>query len=171
MLNRLPEFIEPLNLADKRGSLKGQLPISSLKRLSELLYSDEGFVTVSLFFNRQGRLPIIAGTIEAELQLKCQNCLEALTWSVNHSVNLAIVSSIDQVNRLSEDFDPLLLEQESMLVKDLVEDEILLSLPVYPKHQHSCFVATDNNKTNLEEAKPASENPFSILATLKNIGD
>ncbi|CAG1021360.1 Large ribosomal RNA subunit accumulation protein YceD [Patescibacteria group bacterium] len=171
MLNRLPEIIEPLHLADKRGSLKGQLPINGLKRLCELLYSDEGLVTVDLFFNREGRLAIVAGTIQAELQLKCQNCLEALAWSVNHTVNLAIVNSIDQVNRLSEDYDPLLLEQGTMLLKDLVEDEILLSLPIYPKHQHSCFVATDNHKTNLSEEKSASTNPFSILATLKNIGD
>lgn len=168
MLNRLPEFIDPVSLAEKRGALKGQLEISSLPRLSDVLYSNEGMVTIDLFFNREGRLAIVAGTIQADLQLKCQNCLEAVAWSVNHSVNLAIVHSIDEVNRLSDDYDPLLLEQELLPLKDLVEDEILLSLPIYPKHQHSCFI--DNNKTNLQEEAPASDNPFSILATLKNTG-
>lgn len=171
MLNRLPEFIDPISLAEKRGSLKGQLAINSLPRLSELLYNDEGLVTIDLFFNREGRLAIVAGTIQADLQLKCQNCLEAVAWSVNHTVNLAVVHSIDEVNRLSEEYDPLLLEQNTLLLKDLVEDEILLSLPIYPKHQHSCFIETQNNKTNLQEAPSASENPFSILATLKHIGD
>jgi hypothetical protein len=34
MQNRLPEIIEPLNLADKRGELHGQLPFNTLPRLS-----------------------------------------------------------------------------------------------------------------------------------------
>lgn len=168
MLNRLPEFIDPISLAEKHGALKGQLEISSLPRLSDLLYNNEGLVTIDLFFNREGRLSVVAGTIQADLQLKCQNCLDAVAWTVNHTVNLAVVNSIDAVNRLSENYDPLLLEQDIIQLRDLVEDEILLSLPIYPKHQHSCFIA--NNKSNLQEEAPASDNPFSILATLKNTG-
>lgn len=42
MLNRLPEIIEPLHLADKRGELKGEIAVSSLTRIAEMLYNDEG---------------------------------------------------------------------------------------------------------------------------------
>ncbi|MDD1605635.1 MAG: YceD family protein, partial [Methylococcaceae bacterium] len=89
-------------------------------------------------------------------------------------VRLGIVSSIDQANRLPEDYDPLLVEQDSIPLRNLIEDELLLSLPTYPKHQHSCFVSnSDNNKTNApaRDSQSARENPFSILAKLKNTGD
>ncbi|MDD1608066.1 MAG: YceD family protein [Methylococcaceae bacterium] len=174
MLNRLPEIIDPLHLADKRGELKGQIPVSSLERIADLLFDNSGFVTVDLFFGREGRLAKVEGRISAVLQLKCQSCLQAVEWSVDSTVRLGIVSSIDQANRLPEDYDPLLVEQDSIPLRNLIEDELLLSLPTYPKHQHSCFVSnSDNNKTNApaRDSQSARENPFSILAKLKNTGD
>ena len=50
MLDRLPEYIDPFNLADKRGELKGQMPLKSLDRLAKMLINDAGAVDVDLFF-------------------------------------------------------------------------------------------------------------------------
>jgi len=50
MLDRLPEYIDPLHLADKRGVLKGQIPLRSLDRLADMLVNDTGTITVELFF-------------------------------------------------------------------------------------------------------------------------
>jgi uncharacterized protein len=174
MLSRLPEIIEPLHLADKRGELKGEIAVSSLQRIADLLFDDSGSVTVELFFGREGRLAKVEGQIHAVLQLKCQSCLQAVEWSIDSTVKLGIVSSIELANRLPEDYEPLLVEEGSMLLKDIIEDELLLSLPAYPKHQHSCFVPnSDNNKANSQarDQQSSPENPFSILATLKNTGD
>ena len=139
MLNRLPEIIEPLHLADKRGELKGEIAVSSLTRIADLLHSAEGLVAVELFFGREGRLATVEGRIQTVLQLECQNCLQALEWTVDSAVKLGIVSSIEQANRLDESYEPLLVEGETMRLSDLVEDELLLCLPSYPKHQHSCL--------------------------------
>ena len=84
MLDRLPEYIDPLHLADKRGELKGQIPLSNLDRLADILFNDEGTVSVDLFFGREGRLAKIEGKIETVLQLKCQNCLQAVEWPVKN---------------------------------------------------------------------------------------
>jgi uncharacterized protein len=174
MLNRLPEIIEPLHLADKRGELKGELAVSDLKRIADMLYDNTGSVMVELFFGREGRLAKVEGRIHSVLQLKCQSCLQSLEWTVDSVVKLGIVGSLDQANRLADDYEPLLVETDSIRLIDMIEDELLLSLPTYPKHQHSCFVAnSDNNKTQnpARDAQSAAENPFSILATLKNTGD
>ena len=77
MLNRLPETIDPTHLADTRGELKGQIPISSLDRLTKMLIDDSGSITVDLYFSREGKVPIIEGRIKARLQLECQKCSEA----------------------------------------------------------------------------------------------
>jgi DUF177 domain-containing protein len=174
MLDRLPEYIDPLHLADKRGALKGQIPLRSLDRLAKMLVNDAGTVNVNLFFGREGRLAKIEGHIEAVLELECQNCLEAVEWPVNCIVKLGIVASIDQANRLPEDYEPLIVEEGNIPLKDIIEDEILLILPAFPKHQHACFVTKlDNNSVDtLADGKQSSpENPFSILAKLKNTGD
>ncbi len=174
MLSRLPEYIDPLHLADKRGELKGQIPVSDLDRLSDLLMADTGSVTVMLFFGRDGRLPKIEGEIEAELNLCCQNCLQTVVWPVKHTVKLGIVKTIEQANRLPDDFEPLLVEKDTVCLKEIIEDELLLTLPTYPKHQHNCLALhTDITNTDTKAATGQShkKNPFSILANLKNTGE
>jgi uncharacterized protein len=174
MLTRLPEYIDPLHLADKRGELKGQIPVSSLDRLADLLFDDAGVVTVDLFFGREGRLAKIEGQIEAVLELECQNCLQAVQWPVKSSIKLGIVTSIDQADRLPEDYDPLLVGEGKMPLKNIVEDELLLILPAFPRHEHDCLAQkSNNNKVDLliKEQQSPPENPFSILAKFKNTGD
>ncbi|MGZ8222949.1 MAG: YceD family protein [Methylobacter sp.] len=174
MLARLPEYIDPLHLADKRGELKGQIPVSSLDRLADILFNDTGVVTVEFFFGREGRLAKIEGQIEAVLELECQNCLQAVQWTVKNSIKLGIVSSIDQVDRLPEDYEPLLVDEGKILLKDIIEDELLLVLPTFPKHPYDCLAQNPgNNKVDhlLNEQQSPTENPFSILAKLKNTGD
>ena len=174
MLDRLPEYIDPLHLADKRGVLKGQIPLRSLDRLAKMLVNDAGAVSVDLVFGREGRLAKVEGHIDAVLELECQNCLEAVKWPVDCAIKLGVVTSIDQANRLPEDYEPLMVEEGKILLKNMIEDEILLILPAFPKHQHACVVPKfDNNSVdslaNDEQSSP--ENPFSILAKLKNTGD
>jgi uncharacterized protein len=174
MLDRLPEYVDPLQLADKRAELKGKIPLNSMDRLAESLLSDAGTVAVDLFFGREGRLAKIEGHIEAILELECQNCLQAMEWPVSADIKLGIVTSIDQADRLPEDYEPLLIKEEKIPLKDIVEDELLLALPTFPKHQHACSVpdADFNKKDELsDEEQSAPENPFSILAKLKKTGD
>jgi uncharacterized protein len=174
MLDRMPEYIDPLHLADKRGTLKGQIPIKSLDRLAKMLVNDAGAVRVDLFFGREGRLAKVEGRIETVLELECQNCLEAVKWPINCTVKLGIVSSIEQANRLPEDYEPLMVEEGKILLKNIIEDEILLILPAFPRHQHDCFVPkfdNDSLDTLVNDEQSSPENPFSILAKLKNTGD
>lgn len=174
MLARLPEYIDPLHLADKRGELKGQIPVSSLDRLADLLFDDTGAVTVDLFFGREGRLAKIEGHMEAVLELECQNCLQAVQWPVKHTVKLGIVTSIDQADRLPEDYEPLIVVEGKMPLKNIVEDELLLILPAFPKHSHNCLADKSGNKEAdfaLNERQSPTKNPFSILVKFKNTGD
>ncbi|MDP2902934.1 MAG: YceD family protein [Methylovulum sp.] len=139
-----------------------------------MLHNDEGAIAVELFFGREGRLAFCEGQIEAVLALKCQNCLEAVEWPVSSPVKLGIVASIDQADKLPEDYEPLLVQEGNILLKNIIEDELLLILPAFPKHKNRCFVPTlDDNKTdslfNGDSSPP--KNPFSILANLKNTGD
>ena len=174
MLKRLPEYIDPEHFADKRGVLKGQIPLKDLDRLADMLVNDTGMIDVELFFGREGRLAKVEGYLETVLELRCQNCLQAIKWPIDCDIKLGIITSIDQAGRLPEDFEPLLVGHGKVLLKDIIEDEILLILPAFPRHQHTCFVPEfDNNnpKTLVNDEPFFTENPFSILAKLKNTGD
>lgn len=168
MQNRLPETIVPLHLADKRGELHGQIPLKQFSRLTENLVNNEGIVDVDLYFGREGRLAKIDGNLKTTLQLECQKCLEAVEFKVNHNVKLGIATSYEQVERLPETVEPLLLEEETILLIDLVEDELLLNLPDYPKHAYDCIESEIIKQHNaaFEEVVKTKPNPFSVLANL-----
>lgn len=174
MLDRLPESIDPIQFADKQGVLKGRIAVNTLNRLADMLADDSGWLSVELF-SRQGRLPIIEGQLEGMLQIACQNCLDAVEWPISHTVKLGIVASAEQAERLPEDLEPLLVSGEKILVKDMIEDEILLLLPTYPKHGQPCSIKIKTIGLQAEARqttpKPNRENPFSILANLKKTGD
>ncbi|MBL1263849.1 YceD family protein [Candidatus Methylomicrobium oryzae] len=171
MLVRLPQTIDPLHLADKRSVLKGELSLKDFGRLRDMLFDTDGNVAVELYFSREGRLAKIEGKIETRLQLICQNCLQAIDWPVNATIRLGVVNSLEQVDRLPPDFEPLFVEEEKMPLLDIVEDELLLNLPQYPKHSESCQAQeTDSRVPTRPETdrQKRQDNPFSILANLKN---
>ncbi len=169
MLDRLPELIDPILSAEQRRETVGRIPIKGLERLAEWLENNDGDVTVDFAFEKKGRIATVHGSIKADLALVCQNCLKRLDWTLDIPVNLGVVSSEEQANRLAEEFDPLWLEEDRLAFKDIVEDEILLSLPDFPKHEEPCI----RHKLAETQREPAtrSDNPFSILAQLKNTGD
>jgi uncharacterized protein len=174
MSDSLPEIIDPLHLADKRGAFQGRIAIKRLDRLADKLHSDVGEVVVELFFGRQGRLATVDGTLETVLSLCCQNCLEALEWPVKIPVKLGVVTSLEQADKLADGFEPLLVLADTVLLKDIIEEELLLVLPTFPKHPSPCMISDHNNISEglvAERKTTSATNPFSILANLKNTGD
>lgn len=171
MSDRLPKFIDPLLLADKNISLKGNLPLSALDRVRELLVNDEGKVSLTLHFGKAGKQAVIEGHISAVLPVKCQRCLEAVEWPISSDIRLGIVSSFAKAGNLPENFEPLLVTDDGKIaLKDIVEDEILILLPDIPKHPENCTIdipSSEQVKPSESPAKPPANNPFSILATIK----
>jgi uncharacterized protein len=173
MLARLPELIDPIQLADRNASLEGELAVNSLDRLAEMLSKDAGSVTVKLFFGRLGKLATIEGHIAAVLMLKCQRCLEPVEWSIDSEIKLGIVTSLAQADKLLDGYEPfLLIDEDKIPLKNIVEDELLLSLPDIPKHINDCIESNlSQNKLDPvpKTAQATNKNPFSILADLKKL--
>ncbi|MGD7033986.1 YceD family protein [Methylotuvimicrobium buryatense] len=172
MLDRLPELIDPLSFADKHSELSGQIKLKSLSRLAPLLKDDAGVATVELFFSRHGRLASIEGKIAATLNVACQNCLNAMDLHIENNIKLGIVNSLDEADRLPEDYEPLLVGEGKIPLKDIVEDELLLALPDFPRHSEACFrtETSIDRQDSLDVEQSNSNNPFSILAKLKHTG-
>ncbi len=172
MLARLPNFIDPLLLADRNANIEGELPVNKLERIAGLLSNDDGNVSVKLFFGREGKLATIDGHISAVLALKCQRCLEPVEWPVSSEIKLGVVSTLERANNLPDGYEPLLLVEEGKIpLTSIVEDELLLTLPSIPKHQDGCAAPdVPNNKPEPlpKTVRAATENPFSILADLKD---
>jgi uncharacterized protein len=91
-----------------------------------------------------------------------------LDWPVSVQVNLGVVRSIDEAKLLSEHLESLLMEEESVALLDIVQDELVLAVPTIPQHKE-CKPAS-----GVGVEPPAAEaakrpNPFAVLADLKKL--
>ena len=143
-----------------------------------MLNDSQGEVKVSLYFgvDEVGRA-FVRGNIAAELSLVCQRCLETLHWPVNIEICLAIVSSEREAGQLDDSYEPLVVGERLTSLSGMVEDEILLALPVVALHpQGTCTTLNDTQTKTGAAAKVVLEtkdqnekpNPFAVLAQLKS---
>ena len=167
MLDRLPIFINPLKFSEKGKKLLGTVEISELSRLSDKLLDKTGAVDVDFSFDKEGRTPTIKGEIRVNLKLECQSCGEPIDWVVKHSFKLGVVLSLEQADNLSSDLEPLILDSDKVSTVGLVEDELLLALPDFPRHEQVCVKSNETLFTTEINEQINSNNPFSVLAKLK----
>lgn len=173
MLDRLPTQIDPVSFAERRKQLSGTIEFSELPRLSEILLEKDGILELEVSFDKEGRLAVVSGDIKANLTLECQSCLESFVMPIDKHFKLGVVESIEQADKLTSDCEPLILEDERVSLNELVEDEVLLAIPDFPRHDYQCVERDESFETidNAELQQSNSNNPFSVLAKLKNTGD
>jgi uncharacterized protein len=175
MLDRLPIYIQPVSFSERGKRLSGVLEISELARLSDVLQDTEGLVAIELFFDKEERIAVVNGHIKASLTFECQACLTPVTLLIDKNFKLGFVSSLEQADKLTSDCDPFILEDGRVALIELIEDEVLLALPDFPRHDHDCVERKEDSveiEDTVDDGKQTrSNNPFSILAKLKNTGE
>lgn len=167
MLNRLPESVDPSRLAAQGVRLSGVVPLSQLERLRPLLHEAEGLATAELAFAADGKGGVsVAGQITCDLTLVCQRCGSPLVVQVDTPLHVGLVQSSDESAALPEDIEPFLLEEGKLHPADLVEDELLLALPIVPRHDYDCSPEALLDAQD-SVASPQEANPFAVLDRLR----
>jgi uncharacterized protein len=128
--------------------ISGELNTSGLERLSELLYADRhSTVGVSLCCKRgPGGLVIADLHYKATLYAVCQRCLEQVEQMVDATVAWAFVGSESEAASVPDGFEVLVLNDERVQPATLVEDELILALPMVPRHStvDACGAVAEN---------------------------
>ncbi len=159
----LPTRIDPLALAKKQGHLAGSIDLSQCARIAGHLSGPDGEITIDLAFAKVDSRAVIEGVIQAKLALICQRCLEPLDWQGKIGVRLAMIEHDSEAEALPAGYEPFLLVDDDVTLVELVEDELLLALPEFPRHAKDCRQVM----TTVPEAQAVRINPFAQLAELK----
>ena len=152
-----------------RRSFEGRLPLAAMARLRDLLADAEGEVRFSLEFGHDAlQVPFAALTIEAELPLVCQRSLQRFLQPLSLDQRFALVRDADDDSveaSLLPGYEALDVGEDGALrPADLVEDELILAVPLVPVKPGSESFERDWPATADEEARA---NPFAALAALK----
>jgi uncharacterized protein len=170
MSSTLPDLLDPWRAVDSRSVFAGRLPLSSLPRLRVLLLDSAGDVAFRLAFSRdEEHRGVLQCEVVAKLTVRCQRCLEAMSHDVHTSVELALVEGADQERQLLERYDPLLVGDQPIRPRDLIEDELLLGLPQIPMHDPDACSATVR-EADTAQVHSGKASPFAVLAEIKRKG-
>ncbi len=157
-----PPFIDSLDFAQNSLQLQGELLVADLSRLSDLLSHSQGELAYSL----QGSVdslgvPLLTFTLTGSCSLRCQRCLESMDYPIalESGVYLRTEAELEALEDDDEDFDSILAESR-LDIHNLLEEELLLSLPISPRHD-TCQAAERYT------AQTDVKHPFAALAKLK----
>jgi len=167
--------IQPELLARKKAAKSAvysvSVPLAQFKRLSELLDNTEGDFTAECSFSAWERHTKVSGQWQAELGVVCQRCLGPMSIKVDVSFELICVESEAQANELSDDLDPVILDEDGMIhLVDLFEDDIILQLPDVARHEEgdtACVVGKMEYGRLPDNVPSEKPKPFAALKDLK----
>ncbi|HEY5292716.1 MAG TPA: YceD family protein [Burkholderiales bacterium] len=153
-----PAAIDGLAFARNAAVLKGRLGMESLPRLAQSGCSGSvlDFVLTGEI-NERGK-PGLKLAVDGSVRLECQRCLGSLEFPLHIEAQLEFALSEAEIMAADDDIERVMASRE-LSVAALVEDEVLLALPMVPKHEQ-CNAAAGLGA----EAKPSA---FQALAALR----
>jgi uncharacterized protein len=163
----LPKQIDPIHLAQQAVVLKGEINFEDMPRLQSSLYDKQGKATFEWQFSQDDdKRCFITGYVNATVGLICQRCLQPVAWVVNQKIGLMLLTQQHTEENLPDGYEALELEHNPIQLISLVEDELILALPIIPTHD----ICPDNHYQQAESWDTFREqnNPFSVLKNLKN---
>lgn len=145
---------------------QGVMNVHQFERLTQDVLEDT-LLSLTVDFARQEGILWLSYDIQGVLSVACQRCLLPLSVDVSGQYRMAIITHEDELSKV-EGCEFILLSElgnpTHLPIKDLLEDELILQLPLSPRHE-DCQLLTDS-AGDIEQVD--NDNPFAILASLKN---
>ena len=148
----IPDRLDAARLFARFGRIDAVIPVARLQRLIPYLAGADGQAEVNLQFglDAEGR-KLLTGSIVANLVLACQRCLQPMQLPVNSELSLLVFSDRKELEQQMSLQTQENLEQDVLVLDEmqgpadvvgqeldlmaLIEDELILSLPLAPMHE------------------------------------
>lgn len=135
-----PRRLDLAAFAEAAATLQGRWPLAGFERLVELHVQDG-----TLDWTAQGQTRAVAGAASqcwlhlsghALVKLECQRCLKPVDLPIEVSRSLRFVETEEEAQALDAVCeDDVLALPRRLDLHGLIEDELLLSLPLVPMHE------------------------------------
>lgn len=163
----LPTFIVLSEAAKQSERVSGNIPVASLPRLTPHLIQDKidkANIDLDLQIGKdKDSVVFFTGKVQALLPMVCQRCLMPSMITVETAFSLTPINEENDHN--SSAYEGFVTENNRLFLASLVEEEILLNLPLIPKHaEGQCHLPQEE----VEGVESTKRNPFEQLKILYN---
>ena len=143
MYQQLPKKIDPFRYAQNGSKLVGKLQASNMSRLSSALNDKEDIVSVDMLFDvDEEGTPYLSGKFTSPLTLICERCMNKMLLTVKTECLLALIRNEHKIESIAEQYEPWIINGNKLVeLSSIVEDELILALPLVPRHNFNCSFA------------------------------
>lgn len=170
-----PRHLDMAAFARAGAAARGTCPLEGMKRLMQdaLPLADDGLAEVN--WSAQGeRRPVAGGgeqfllhlSVDTAVSMSCQRCLQPVSIPLQVQTTLRFVRDEALAERLDEESeDDVLALSAALDLHELIEDELILALPIVPRHAR-CAQPLPMS-AGADDIGPAdTEQPFAKLASM-----
>jgi uncharacterized protein len=154
--------IDCLEFARIGGVLERSVGLDELPRLADVLVETTGFLSVRLeaWRDDEGK-SWLQLDVTGEPVLCCQRCLAGVTFPLRIKSRLQLMAPGEEWpdDDLVDDSTDAIEAEKALVVLSLIEEEVLLALPIAPRHEQ-CEPPSGSATEN-------GPSPFAALAALK----
>lgn len=155
-------------LADRQAEVAFEIPLDRMPRVRERFASASGEVRGMAHFHREAGFRVAEIEMSGNAQLVCQRCLEPMQVPLEGSAHVALIVSEAEADRVPAEFETVHVPENRIRVSDLVEEELLLTLPISPLHEdeEECGVRSEQPQAQPDAPAPDTQRPFEQLGEL-----
>ncbi|MBL7003515.1 MAG: DUF177 domain-containing protein [Gammaproteobacteria bacterium] len=153
----------------QKSTHTGVIDEGDLTRLSEAVNDVLGPVNLTFkIFKGYTNLPEIEGNYQVDVSLTCQRCLSDFKTEVKNDFHFYVGKNLDLEEEEFAEYETIFSNDEGLLdIVALVEDDIILNLPLIPKHETDCNTYLLDQQKQIEANPIKKKNPFEVLKGLK----
>ncbi|MDE2251719.1 MAG: DUF177 domain-containing protein [Gammaproteobacteria bacterium] len=159
-------------LADMRARFEFEIPLGDLPGIPAEFSLADGPVRVWLQFSRERGVPVADVRVQAVLRPQCQRCLGEMRLHAASESHVAVVDSEAQAQNVPEETETFLAADSHGTLAALAAEELLLSLPIVPRHAagERCEPAASDADNAAPEPAEETQRPFADLRALLERG-
>jgi uncharacterized protein len=161
------DLVNAIELAGRAAVLERELRLPQLPRLAEAGALEGTRVGAQLRFGKFEGRSSVAVRVEGEVFLACQRCLQPCAWPVDEEASLVVVAR--DTDEVPGGYEPLLGDAERLSVAELIEEQVLLGLPLVPMHESAAECGAVTAAPVAAEDEPAVEETQRPFANLREL--
>ncbi len=147
------------------------IPLSELPRVAHEISAKDGEARGHVKFSRQLGQAVADLQVDAQPEVVCQRCMQPMRWPVKLKSRVALVSDYDSADRVPDGMDVFLVEADSVSVRDLVDEEIMLALPNVPRHDEDSECAGRKLQLPGQDVEPEETDDAQVQKPFAQLGE
>ena len=147
------------------------IPLGELPRVSQQLAATGGEARGRVRFSRQLGQAVADLEVDAQPEVICQRCMQPMRWPVKLQSRVALVSDYDAADRVPGGLEVFLVEADSVSVRDLVDEEVMLALPHVPRHAEDSECAGRALRLPGQDVEPDETDDAQVQKPFAQLGE